>query len=242
MYIAICDDQHSELEEIEKILDTWQRERNISIKYKRFSNAADMLDAAKRERFTLYLLDVVMAGTDGLSAAREIRELDKTVDIVFITSALEFAYESYGVKAFDYLLKPVKSETLFALLDTINLREQKPDEGLTIKCGSVFVRILFSQLTYVEVNGKHLYFNLTDGSVRKIFGTLNEYAPLLIERPEFVMIHRSYIVNMFQIAELSAGEVTTFTGERLPVSRRLYPKIKKEYMDLLFKRNDYDLL
>jgi len=234
MYIAVCDDQIEELEAITNLLNLWQNERMTPLRFKTFRSAAELLDAAKKESFSLYLLDVIMPGTDGLEAAREIRSFDNAVDIAFLTTSPGFAYESYSVQALDYLLKPVRRDLLFPLLDRLAQQEQKPQDGLTLKCGSTLIRVPFSQLTYVEVNGKHLFFNLTDGSVREVFGTLHEYEPLLLERPEFMHIHRSYIVNMLQIEEFSPSSVRTFSGKTLPVSRLLYPQLQKDYMKLLF--------
>lgn len=234
MYIAVCDDQIEALEGLMKLLERWQSERRTALRFKTFRSAAELLDTAERERFTLYLLDVMMPGTDGLAAAREIRGFDDAADIVFLTSSPGFAYESYGVRALDYLLKPIRAEKLFPILDRLSLREQKPREGLTLKCGATLVRVPFSQLTYVEVMGKHLYFNLVDGSAREVYGALKEYEPVLLSRPEFMRVHRSYIVNMLQAAELSPSSIRTFSGKDIPVSRLMYPQLQKDYMKLLF--------
>lgn len=234
MYIAVCDDQEKELDSVISLLDLWQRERHETVRYKTFRNTTALLDAAAKEPFTLYLLDVMMPGTNGIAAAREIRSFDEVADIVFLTSSPGFAYESYGVHALNYLLKPIRAQMLFPILDRLLSREQKPQEGLTLKCGSTLIRVPFSQLTYVEVSGKHLYFNLADGSVREVFGTLKEYEPALLSRPEFMQTHRSYIVNMFQVEELAATGIRTFSGRSLPISRLLYPQIQKDYMNLLF--------
>ncbi len=238
MYIAVCDDQASELEVLMELLERWQLERNSVLRCQAFRSAAELLDAAEKEAFSLYLLDVMMPGVDGLAAAREIRSFDDAADIVFLTSSPGFAYESYGVRALDYLLKPIRSQMLFPILDRLALQEQRPQEGLTLKRGSTLIRVLFSQLTYVEVSGKHLYFNLTDGSVHEVFGSLNEYESLLLGRPEFMRIHRSYIVNMLQAAELSHTGVRTFSGKNLPVSRLLYPQLQKDYIKLVFDRRE----
>ena len=238
MYIAVCDDQISELETLTSLLDQWQKEHNTHLRYKSFRSAGERLEAAGKESFTLYLLDVMMPGADGLSAAREIRSFDSAAEIVFLTASPGFAYESYEVHALDYLLKPIRKELLFPILDRLFLREQKPQEALTLKCGSTLVRIPFSRLTFVEVNGKHLYFNLTDGSQREVYGTLKEYEPLLLTRPEFMQVHRSYIVNMLQVSEFSASGIRTFSGKNLPVSRLLFPQIQKDYMKLLFAERE----
>ncbi|MGN1142124.1 MAG: LytR/AlgR family response regulator transcription factor [Oliverpabstia sp.] len=234
MYLAICDDQAEELELLTNLLNQWQEERKTVLPFKTYRSAAELLSAASTEPFTLYFLDVMMPGTDGMAAAREIRSFDDVADIVFLTSSPGFAYESYGVRAMDYLLKPVRAKMLFPILDRIFLREKKPQEGLTLKIGATLIRIPFFQLAYVEVIGKHLYFNLADGSVREIFGSLKDYEPLLLSRPEFMRTHRSYIVNMLQVSELSPAGVRTFQGKQLPVSRLLYPQLQKDYMQLMF--------
>ena len=238
MYIAVCDDQIEELEVLTNLLHIWQEEHKTTLRYQTFRNATELLDAAGKERFTLYLLDVMMPGTSGMAAAREIRGFDDVAEIVFLTSSPGFAYESYGVRAMDYLLKPIRAEMLFPILDRVSLREQKPQEGLTLKTGATLIRIPFSQLAYVEVIGKRLYFNLADGSVREVFGSLSDYEPLLLSRPEFMRTHRSYIVNMLQVSELSPGGVRTFSGKNLPVSRLLYPQLQKDYMQLLFAERE----
>ena len=238
MYIAVCDDQIEALKTVTTLLERWQTEHHVPLRFKTFHSAAELLDAAEKESFTLYLLDVMMPGTDGITVAREIRTFTEAAEIVFLTSSPGFAYESYGVRALDYLLKPITAKMLFPILDKLFLREQKPQDGLTVKCGTTLVRIPFSQLSYVEVNGKHLYFNLTDGTVHEVYGTLHEYEPILLAQPEFMRPHRSYIVNMYQAAELSSAGILTFTGKNLPVSRLLYPQLQKDYMKLLFTEQE----
>ena len=234
MYLAVCDDLQSEREGIIAALERWQSRRGAHLRYRVFNNASDMLDAAREERFTLYLLDILMPGLDGLEASREIRSFDESAEIVFLTTAPGFAYESYGVRALDYLLKPVEEELLFALLDKLWFAEQRPAEGMTVKSGYSLIRVLFSALSHVEVNGKQLYFNLVDGSVHQAAGTMREVETVLLARPEFARIHRSYIVNLYQVAELSATGVCTFAGQVLPVSRLLYQQVQEKYMNLLF--------
>ena len=238
MYIAVCDDNLRELEILTKLFAQWQEQHNTMLRFRTFQSASEMLDAARKEPFTMYILDVMMPGTNGLEAAREIRSFDKAADIVFLTSSSGFAYESYGVHALEYLLKPVTAEVLFPVLDNLFIQEQKPQEGITLKCGAALVRILFSQLAYVEVIGRHLYFNLTDGTVREVAGALKDYESILLSQPEFMKIHRSYIVNMYQAEELTRTSVRTFSGKILPVSRLLYTDLKDDYMKLLFTERE----
>lgn len=97
MYIAVCDDQTEELGSLTELLGAWETDRGTPVRVKSFRSAAELLDAARHERFTLYLLDIMMPGLNGMDAAREIRGFDKAADIIFLTSSPGFAYDSYIV-------------------------------------------------------------------------------------------------------------------------------------------------
>ena len=117
MYIAVCDDQTEELKDLTELLG----DRGTPVRVKSFRSAAALLDAARHERFTLYLLDIMMPGLNGMDAAREIRGFDKAADIIFLTSSPGFAYDSYSVKALEYLLKPIRTKTLYPILDRLGV-------------------------------------------------------------------------------------------------------------------------
>lgn len=238
MYIAICDDHAPEIENLINLLNTWQAENHHTLQYQTFRNAPDLLAAAEREHFTLYLLDVIMPGMSGMAAAREIRTFDEAADIVFLTTSPDFAYASYGVHALDYLLKPIRSAKLFPILHRLAQKEQAPQDDILLKNGATLIRVPIARLAHVEVMNKHLYYHLTNGTVYEVPGTLKQCESILLSRPEFKQIHRSYIVNLLQVAELSPTAITTTFGKKLPVSRGLYHDLQKYYVDLLFNRKD----
>lgn len=236
MYLAVCEDTKEDLDAVCTLLEAWRKEHDAALRSKVFQSAVEMLEAARRERFTCYLLDVMMPGLSGIEAAREIRGFDDTAQIVFLSSSPGFAYESYGVRAFHYLLKPAQKEGLFSLLEQLRLLEQKNADALTLRTGAAFLRLPYSQISYVEVIRKHLYFHLTDGNLNQIAGSLKDYEAALLGRPEFMRVHRSYIVNMFQVERLSSAGLRTFQGDELPISRLTYPQLQKDYMALLFRQ------
>ena len=75
MKIAICDDDRNELFRILSVLADYQLQRNIEFSYKPFDNSTELASALLRERYDIYLLDVVMPGLNGIELAREIRGL-----------------------------------------------------------------------------------------------------------------------------------------------------------------------
>ncbi|MEG1875523.1 MAG: LytTR family DNA-binding domain-containing protein [Angelakisella sp.] len=238
MKIAICDDDKDELRSLSSFLDTYKQERGVSLRWDAFYSATELLCRAKSGTYDLYLLDIMMPGVNGMETAKEIRSFDQDASIVFLTSSPEFAVESYQYKAQDYLLKPAKAQRLYPLLDALLAKTRKPMEGFGVKTKSGMARILFENLVFLEVMEKCLYFHLSDGSVREAIASLTEFEDILLARPEFVRPYRSYIVNLLQAAELSANELIMLTGEKVPVSRKSYAKVREAYIEQLFAKKE----
>ena len=196
MFIAVCDDDVQARRQISDILDEYAGTCRQLLHYRLFENAEDMLRAAGTERFTHYFLDVMMPGMDGMAAAKEIRAFDSEAKLVFLTSFSEYAYQSYLVRAYDYLLKPVQKETLTELLDRLCAEEVEAEACIDVRNGRSIFRSPYNRLACLEVYQKKLFFHLTDGQIRTMPGTIVGFEAELLTRPDFVKIHRSYIVNL----------------------------------------------
>lgn len=235
MKIALCDDDSRELSRISSFIDSYRQEKAVPLTYLTYQSATELVSIINNRNFDILFLDILMPGISGIDAAHEIRALDEQVKIVFLTSSPEYALESYEVKAYDYILKPMSKDKLFPILDAVLAEEQKPLEGLTVKTQTGMARILFCKLVFVEVMNKKLYFHLVDGSTREVSASLAAFEEKLLSRSEFVKVHRSYIVNLWQVSELRSMELITHDGKTVPISRLLYPKVRAAYMEYLFE-------
>ncbi len=234
MRFAVCDDHKKELDKISKLLSDYREKTKACFTYVAYSDGLSLLKDVRKGGFDFLLLDVMMPLVNGMEVAQEIRKFDGNIRIAFLTSSPEFAVESYSVEAFSYLLKPITADHLFPVLDKLFRTAHKPAEGITIKFQNGVANIPFFRLTHVEVMNRMLCFHLTDGSVRELAAPLSDYEDILLQRPEFVRVHRAFIVNLWQVQELRPADILTYTGSVVPVSRRLYAQVRKAYMDQLF--------
>ncbi|MCR5154341.1 MAG: response regulator, partial [Lachnospiraceae bacterium] len=131
MRIATCDDNAVETALLGKLLDKYATTKD-NIEYDLFTNVDKLLTAVSSKAYDVILLDVIMPGINGIEAAREIRSYNNAVEIVFLTSSPEYALESYSVRADDYLIKPVKKEMLFPVLDRLYGKIEKNDENIVL--------------------------------------------------------------------------------------------------------------
>ena len=232
--IAICDDDVQELSRISDLLSLYKTEKSAVLKYDAFSNAVELLEAMKRQAYDVLLLDVLMPGMSGITAAHEIRGFDPAVKIIFLTSSPEFAVESYAVDAHYYLLKPAATDKLFPIIYRIFLEKGRGAETLSIMQPSGLIRLPIGRIEFLEVQGKRLMFHFDDGSVKEIRGSISEFEDKLLYKDNFLKVHRSFIMNMEYIQALNARDITTLTGQTVPVSRLLHSRVKEAYMQFLF--------
>ncbi|MDO4396732.1 MAG: LytTR family DNA-binding domain-containing protein, partial [Clostridia bacterium] len=149
----------------------------------------------------------------------------------------EFAIDSYAVDAYYYLLKPVKEEALFPLIDKIMLERKARNQVCVIYTPMGIVNIPFAKIECLEVYNKHLVFHLSDGSNKEIRGSMSDYEEAFLSRTEFKKIHRSYILNMDYISSIEPTTIKTYSGKEFPVSRLLVRDIKDQYMNYMFAKD-----
>ena len=117
MKIAICDDEVAVSEVTKSLLQQWAIHQSISLSVHCYENGDDLILAQKSECFDLIFLDVLMPLLNGIDTAKELRRQNQNVPIIFLTSSKEFAFDSYEVKALQYLLKPVSPNQLWSIMN-----------------------------------------------------------------------------------------------------------------------------
>lgn len=238
MHIAICDDNQDELFRISSLLEDFRRNVDSSVTYEAFHSAMELLETLRVRQFDLLLLDILMPGVTGMDAAKEIRQTDSEIPIIFLTSSREFAVESYRVGAKDYIIKPATKDEIFPAISKQLVQYKQEDAYLTLKTNNGIVKMPFSQIIYVEVINRSIQFILANGEVRQAYGYLTDYENHLLSDSHFYKPHRSYVVNLRHVIELDKKGFTTSIGKTVPVSRDAFTKAKAAYMKYLLSPND----
>jgi DNA-binding LytR/AlgR family response regulator len=82
-------------------------------------DATEALRTLQRHDLDVVFLDVRMPGLHGLDLARVLSRFAAPPKVVFVTAHEEHAVEAFELRAYDYLLKPVRVERLREALDRV---------------------------------------------------------------------------------------------------------------------------
>lgn len=234
--IAFCDDDMEVLHQMNELIDRYRVERNEDITYAAFQSPFELLtEIEKGIRPDILFLDVVMPGQNGMDVAKEIRQYDTNMKIIFLTSSPEFAVESYSVGAYFYQLKPIWEESFFRLMDAVLAEcEKKKKNSLILRSKDGITRIDLQQLEYCEVLGRKLLFHLENGAVLESAGSLDDLAGQLMQYSNFFRPHRSFLVNMEYIQNISSRSIKMVNDAEIPIPHGKCSEIKNTYIEYAF--------
>ena len=150
MKIAICDDEVAVSEVTKSLLQQWAIHQSISLSVHCYENGDDLILAQKSECFDLIFLDVLMPLLNGIDTAKELRRQNQNVPIIFLTSSKEFAFDSYEVKALQYLLKPVSPNQLWSIMNDFMVLIKNQKEIFVARTSDGFCKIALEDTNYLE--------------------------------------------------------------------------------------------
>ena len=237
--VAFCDDDLSVLKELSVLMDRYRVERNQDIAYAAFHSPLELLAEVERGvQLDIIFLDVLMPGQDGISTAREIRQYDAAVKIIYLTSSAEYAVDSYTVGAYFYQLKPIWQESFYRLMDSV-IPECHRDakNSLILRCRTGITRLELDKLQYCEVTGRNLLFHRQDGEVLDSIGRLDELCEQLKDYDCFIRCHRSYLINMDYVQSISNKAVIMMDGTQIPIPHGKYSELKDKFFTYFFHKN-----
>ncbi len=151
----------------------------------------------------LLFLDIQMPEMTGLEL---MESLDKSYQIIFITSEEQYAVRAFENSVVDYLVKPfeyprfLKAATKGRENLEILQRSVEKQTHVFVKCDGKLVRIELEDLLYVEALADYVIFNTKKG--KHIVHYTMKGIEKRLPATSFARVHRSYIVNMNNIKQL----------------------------------------
>lgn len=233
--IAICDDDIVFASAFSATLSEMLTAKKVPFHLNTFSDPSALLDSIKRgEKYHLLFLDILFQTEEGLQFAKVLREKNYHVDIIFITTCVDYAVASYDTAPLYYLLKPVDPEKLDAALS--RFLEKNTPNSLHFSTSRGHLYIQMCDILFFEIYGHEIIIHKTNGLNETCMGTLKELEKLLPPLT-FVRPHRSYLVNLDHITEIVRYQIRLSSGATIPVSKNLYHQIQDTFIDYAEKNS-----
>lgn len=222
IHIAIVEDEENFAKDLQNYICQYSTEMHIATETDRFYDGMSFLDEYSG-KYQIIFMDIAMPNMNGMEAARKLREIDRDVCLIFVTSLAQYAIRGYEVSALDFIVKPVTYDLFKIRMDrAVSLLHT--EDYYAIKTAEGIRKINWNSLLYIESNKHYLYFH-TKQDICRMRGTMKEL-PDDLERKGFAFISGSLLVNLSYVEELYGNEVK-IGEERLTIARAYKTKFKE---------------
>nr|WP_307991578.1 LytTR family DNA-binding domain-containing protein [uncultured Niameybacter sp.] len=227
--IAVCDDEKQQLQYLNKLIGEWAQTNRYLINVQSFSSAEQFsFEWAENKQFDIIVLDIEMEGLNGIELAKKIRQEDENVIIIFVTGLPEYIEEGYDVSALHYLMKPVDEERLWHVLDRAVRKFTKIEKSILLTVEGEMMKLLQKDIFAVEASAHSvlIYTKQTCYELRQTISGLEQELDTLA----FVRCHRSYIVGLRHIKQISKTAILLDNHQSIPLSRRMYVSVNTAFI------------
>ena len=230
--IAICDDEKKILDEVEGYIKNYAEKENIAdIEIFRFDSAGSLLSALEDGKtFDIFVLDVYIGDEMGTALAGDIRKFGIESPIIFATTSLEHAPQSYETGTLRYLIKPIDPRKLDEALDAALLQVKRTrDRYLKFKTENGVASVNANHIMYSEAHDHYQYMRKDDGEEIKVRMTVTELFTMLSKYGGFVRIGSAYIINLRHVKNVTPTNVCLYSNINIQIPRGKFTEIKNTF-------------
>jgi len=212
---AIIEDSKADSDKLSEYIERFSVQKNVECSVSVFSNAVSFLDKYNRD-FNLVLMDIDLPDLDGMSAVKELRKIDNSVTVIFVTNLAQYAVSGYEVGAFDFIVKPVSFFNLTLKISrALDRIQENKEKTIWISTRQSKKLIEVSKLMYVEVNKHRIIYHTTSeeltstGSLKNIILELGDLS--------FELCNQCYYVNLRYVTGID-GFICFLGDKKLQIS------------------------
>ena len=187
-----------------------------------FTDSIEGAAAIKEGKADLVFLDIQMPDLDGMELARIVPPQTR---IIFTTAFKEYAFESYEVKALDFLLKPIRYSKFLAAID-----KAREWFSLHLQPSTIFIKVdgelrqlPLDSILYVSGLKDYVMFYITDEKRPLITHMTMKAVEEMLPDEHFMRVNRSYVVALQHIRKVDRNDCIYIGDEIIHVTEAYLP-------------------
>ena len=220
--VAICDDDKIVLSSIQKCIEEFATENNISISVDLYDSGKKLLESSPK--YNVIFLDIILQTENGIDIGTQLRKLNAFTYIIYITNYKQYHETAHNnVHSFAFLTKPISKKIIYKQLNDILIYESQNNDPLYI------ARFITYEQGLTEFNIDDIYFfEYIKKRYVKICSKSGDYhfnekignIDIDMASYNFFMPHQSFVVNLKYVNDIKNYELLMTNGIRIPLSQK----------------------
>lgn len=229
MNIAICEDDYLFAKKLAEKAEDFFKSKEIEVEIDIFTDGRLLVEKYREKRaYELIFMDIQLDNSDGMNIAGEVRDFDKSVPVIFVTSIENRALDGYDVNAYGYIVKTRFEDKFQSVMQ--RLWDNYFCETMVIlKTKTETTIVPARKILWAESDDRNTIVNTDDGNKYCLTESIRQFSERLPEKV-FIESHKSVFVNIEHIEKINSNSLT-IKGNILPVSRRNHKNVLYAIME-----------
>ncbi|MBQ4523726.1 MAG: response regulator transcription factor [Lachnospiraceae bacterium] len=229
MNIAFCDDQNIVTNQLNKLIQEFDKEILTESTLLSFSTPSDLYTHMQTNSIDVVFMDLAFPDTseDGIEWSKKIKkQFPRT--IIIILTAYESRYkEGFVARAFRFMTKPIQKAELFDNLYAC-MEELQLTQTVSLPKYGTLHPVMVKDIFYLSAlsGGSELWTRSHTFVSEKSLLQWEEQLP----KTTFFRCHKKYLINLLHVKSFENHVLTLITGEKIPISRRRWKEFQIAYI------------
>lgn len=231
LHIAICDDEKIICRQLEDMLHGIGENIDQEIDIEVYYSGEELFNTLlKGYSYDLIFLDIELYQISGIEIGKKIREElnDELTQIVYISCKESYAMELFDVRPLNFLIKPFNKEKIELVIQRVIKLLYKENKFFEYKNNNVTFSVLIKDILYFESHGRKVNIKLND-ETKSFYGKLSTVEEQ-INNQDFIMIHKSYLINLNHCIEYTYEYVKMSNQDVLTISQNNRKSVREKLM------------
>ena len=228
MLCVICDDLAQERARLISLLSRFGENHSVKVETVQFDCAEALLESYEDiKNADMIFMDIYMAETNGMTAAKQIYAKGYEGSIVFCTTSADFAAESYSVDADGYLVKPYDINAFDHVMQRIKHRWERETKTISFSSERLNFEVRLDDIIYIETykKGCKVYTKFKNLDTTK---TIGDFSQELAGEESFYKLSRSFIINFRHLKNYDDDNIYMNCDHILPMPVRTRQTVKSD--------------
>lgn len=218
--IAVVDDLETDCKRIEECIGQYFFDRHKTVSVVRYYNAEDFLKTYRKGEYQIMFLDVIMGEMNGLELAKRLRNGDKDICIIFMSSTRDFVFETFPSAPEGYLCKPFEYAAFAEVMDRTLNKLFAEKKYFKIRLTSGEIDVASEEIVAVLSNNHSVSVKMITGEILESNMLFSNFQTILENEPNFLECNRGIIINMDYALQFRGDTIIMQDKTTYPVRRR----------------------
>lgn len=233
--IAVCDDEAYVTGKIETALLSFASKILTDYTVEAFCSSEEFLRALIcNEAYDLIFIDIEMGSISGIDITQHLRTVQNNFStyIVFISSHEKYLPFLFDVTPSGFIKKPIVINDLFSKFSVLinRISQEKSSNFFSYNVGHELHKTYFSDIFYFE-SVKRLMKMVVQNDIILFYSTISSLVKQL--NNNFIITHRSYIVNISHVTSLAKEYLVVTNGDKIPIGKKWRAEVHDKVTDYL---------